>query len=75
MLAVSSTSLSVAGVTCAVPTAMANAVTTTFQVGNRAEISCAWDGTQLNLTKAERKALKRRRMSDDENDDWWERGD
>ncbi|MFO0900328.1 MAG: hypothetical protein U0836_23080 [Pirellulales bacterium] len=27
------------------------------------------------LTKAERKALKRRRMSDDENDDWWERGD
>jgi hypothetical protein len=27
------------------------------------------------LSKAERKALKRQRMSDDESDDWWERGD
>lgn len=33
------------------------------------------DAGPRKLSKAERKALKRQRMADDEQDDWWERGD
>jgi hypothetical protein len=33
------------------------------------------DAGPRKLTKAERKALKRQRMADEEHDDWWERGD
>lgn len=49
------TSISVAGVACAVPAQWGTWVGGTFKVGDRAEMKCYWNGTSLTLSKIEQK--------------------
>jgi hypothetical protein len=53
--ALSATSITVAGLTCAVPADKSAQVTAKFKTGDRAEIHCALAGTQNTLTRIEKR--------------------
>jgi hypothetical protein len=53
--AVSQSSITVAGLTCAVPASLAAKVTASVKVGDRAEIHCSFTNGQNTLTKLETK--------------------
>jgi hypothetical protein len=53
--ALSSTSITVAGLTCAIPSAMSADVNSHFKVNDRAEIHCALQNNTSTLTKIERR--------------------